>query len=106
MRRAGTPATSAKAGTSCVTTAPAATKAYSPTVWPQTTVQLAPSVAPRRTTVRRYSCLRVTAERGLSTLVNTMLGPQKTSSSSVTASYTETLFWILTLSPMTTSLPT
>ncbi len=35
-----------------------------------------------------------------------MLGPQNTSSSSVTASYTDTLFWILTLSPMATSLPT
>src|SRR3954469_6447817 len=35
-----------------------------------------------------------------------MLGPQNTSSSRVTASYTDTLFWILTLSPMATSLPT
>src|SRR5215472_8867313 len=35
-----------------------------------------------------------------------MLGPQNTSSSSVTLSYTETLFWILTLLPMRTRLPT
>jgi hypothetical protein len=78
--------TSAKSGTSCVTTAPAPTNACRPTVVPQTIVQFAPSVAPRRTSVRRYSCLRTTAERGFSTFVNTMLGPQNTSSSSVTAS--------------------
>jgi acyl-[acyl carrier protein]--UDP-N-acetylglucosamine O-acyltransferase len=36
--------------------------------------------------VRRYSSLRGTAARGLATLVKTMLGPQNTSSSSVTAS--------------------
>ena len=34
-----------------------------------------------------------------------MLGPQNTSSSIVTASYTETLFCILTLLPITTALP-
>jgi len=33
-------------------------------------------------------------------LVNTIEGPQKTSSSKTTPSYRETLFWILTLSPM------
>ena len=38
------------------------------------------------TSVRRYSCLRITAARGLWTLVKTMLGPQNTSSSKVTAS--------------------
>jgi len=69
-------------------------------------VQFAPSVAPRCTSVGRYSLLRATAERGLCTLVNTMLGPQNTSSSSVTASYTDTWFWILTLWPIVTSLPT
>ena len=83
---AGTPTTSAKAGTSRLTTAPAPTKAYGWTVVPQTMVQLAPSVAPWRTSVRRYSFLRTTAERGLNTFVNTMVGPQNTSSSSVTAS--------------------
>ena len=55
-------------------------------------VQFAPSVAPCSTTVVRYSSLRLTAERGLYTLVKTMLGPQKTSSSRVTLSYTDTLF--------------
>ncbi len=76
----------AKAGTSAVTTAPAPMKAYSPRVTPQTTVALAPIVAPRRTTVGRYSCFRETWLRGFNTLVKTQLGPQKTSSSSVTPS--------------------
>src|SRR3546814_3278216 len=35
-----------------------------------------------------------------------MQGPQNTSSSRRTGSYTETLFWIFTLLPMTTSLAT
>src|SRR4030065_534241 len=43
--------------------------------------------------------------RGLITLVKTMLGPQKTSSSRMTPVYKDTLFWILTLSPTTTSEP-
>jgi hypothetical protein len=60
--------------------------ACSPISTPQTIVQLAPNVAPRRTIVSRYSSLRETAERGLYTFVNTMLGPQNTSSSSVTLS--------------------
>src|SRR5690242_7062062 len=34
------------------------------------------------------------------TFVNTIEGPQKTSSSSSTPSYTDTLFWILQLSPI------
>ncbi len=49
--RAGLPTTRAKSGTSLVTTAPAPTKAKRPMVWPQTTVQLAPSEAPTRTIV-------------------------------------------------------
>ena len=64
MRRAGTPTTSAWAGTSRLTTAPAPTKAYSPIVLPQTMVLLAPSVAPRWTRVRRYSALRGTVRVG------------------------------------------
>ena len=52
MLRAGTPATSAYGGTSFVTTAPAPTKQYAPSVTPQTIVALAPIVAPRRTSVR------------------------------------------------------
>ena len=41
---------------------------------PQTIVQFAPSVAPRLTSVRRYSALRGTAARGLSTFVKTKIG--------------------------------
>src|SRR5207302_5373381 len=88
--------------TSRLTTAPAATKAYSPIVVPHTIVQLAPMLAPRFTRVRRYSFLRTIWLRGLMTLVNTMEGPQKTSSSNSTPVYSETLFWILTLFPMRT----
>ena len=51
VRRAGTPETTACGGTSRVTTAPAATKAYAPIVTPQTIVALAPIVAPRPTGV-------------------------------------------------------
>ena len=86
MRRAGTPTISAKAGTSFATTAPAPTKAYSPSVAPQTIVALAPMDAPRRTSVRRYSFLRDTWLRGFITFVNTIDGPQNTSSSSSTPS--------------------
>ena len=60
-------------------------KLYSPSVTPQTIVALAPIEAPRRTSVGRYSDLRETWLRGLITLVNTQLGPQNTSSSSVDA---------------------
>src|SRR5262249_13077531 len=84
MRRAGTPAISAKAGTSVVTTEPAAMKQYSPSTWPQTMVALAPIVLPRLTRVWRNSLLRSISARGLLTLVNTQDGPQKTPSSSVT----------------------
>src|SRR5690606_18959649 len=101
-RRAGTPSISPKAGTSLVITAPAPTKAYSPSVTPQTMVALAPIEVPRRTRVGRYSSRRETWLLGLITLVKTQLGPQKTSSSRVTPSYTETLFWILTLLPIRT----
>src|SRR5262245_8619371 len=69
---------------------------------PQTMVQLAPRVAPCRTRVGRSSSMRRIALRGLNTLVNTIDGPQNTSSSRVTPSYTETLFWIFTLLPMLT----
>ena len=79
MIQAGTPATRACAGTSRVTTAPAATKAHSPTVTPQTMVALAP-ISPFF-----YQGFRVIltgiprkSGRGVFTLVNTQLGPQKT----------------------------
>jgi hypothetical protein len=75
-----------------VITAPAATKQYSPSVTPQTIVALAPIDAPRRTYVGRYSALRDTALLGFITFVNTMDGPQNTSSPSSTPSYNDTLF--------------
>ena len=53
---------------------------------PQTIVLLAPSEAPRLTSVVLNSSFRGTWERGLMTLVNTIEGPQKTSSSNVTIS--------------------
>ena len=55
-------------------------------VAPQTTVALAPMLAPRRTRVRRYSSFRLTWLRGFTTFVNTIDGPQNTSSSSSTPS--------------------
>ena len=51
MRRAGLPTTSAWAGTSRITTAPAPTSASWPTVMPQTIVALAPIDAPFCTSV-------------------------------------------------------
>nr|AGM38858.1 hypothetical protein [Glaesserella parasuis] len=74
-------------------------------VMPQTIVQLAPNVAPFFTIVSRYSLLRSMRERGLYTLVKTILGPQNTPSSKCTLSYTDTLFWILHLSPIVTLFP-
>ena len=65
-------------------------------------VEFAPRLAPRFTSVGWYSSCRDTWLRGLMTLVNTIDGPQNTSSSSTTPVYTDTLFWILTLSPTTT----
>ncbi len=49
--------------------------------------------------MRSYSPRRFTWLRGVPTLVNTIEGPQNTSSSSSTPSYTETLFCIFTLLP-------
>ena len=85
-RRAGTPATSANGATSRVTTAPAATSACSPSVVPHRIVAFAPMVAPRPTVVGANACLRLTAARGVSTLVNTADGPTNTSLSRVTPS--------------------
>src|SRR5215469_6907958 len=77
--------------------------AYRPMVVPQTIVAFAPIDAPRRTTVFSYRWCRRICERGLVTLVNTHDGPQNTSSSRISPVYRETLFWILTLFPTTTS---
>jgi hypothetical protein len=77
-------------------------KAYSPMVAPHTMVALAPMLAPRFTSVGAYSSFRLTSERGFTTLVKTAEGPTNTWSSSVTPSYTETLFWMRTPSPIVT----
>ena len=53
---AGTPTISAYGSTSLLTTAPAPTKAYAPTVVPQTIVQFAPSVAPF---LQKYPCIHL-----------------------------------------------
>src|SRR5262249_4756933 len=53
----------------------------------------------------RNSALRLTSARGLMTLVNTIDGPQNTWSSSLTPSYSDTLFWMRQFSP-TVTLPT
>src|SRR6266536_807018 len=69
-------------------------------VTPQTTVAFAPMVAPWRTSVgtsRSRDFLR--PARGARSLVNTMLGPRNTSSSTVTRSHTSTAFFTVTRSP-------
>src|SRR3972149_11376415 len=73
--------------------------AYLPMVVPHTIVEFAPMVAPLLTRVGRNSCFLSIKALGLYTLVNTIDGPQNTSSSRVTPLYMETLFWTLHLSP-------
>src|SRR4051812_42432816 len=74
--------------------------AYRPTVVPHTIVEFAPTVAPRLRIVVSYNECRLTCERGFDTFVKTHDGPRNTSSSMTTPEYTATLFWILTLFPM------
>jgi len=100
---AGTPTTIACAGTSLTTTAPAPTTAYAPIDVPHTIVALAPIVAPRPTRVGSNSVLRDTCARACLTLVNTHDGPRNTSGSSVTPSYSDTLFWTRQPSPIVTA---
>src|SRR5260221_11898411 len=78
-------------------------KQYSPKVIPQTMVAFAPMLAPFFTNVFLYSFFLVTALRGFITLVNTIDGPRKTSSSQITPVYMETLFCTFTFFPSTTS---
>src|ERR1041384_6876282 len=96
--RAGFPFTRACGGTSLVTTLPAATKARSPTVTPQTTVAFAPIDAPTRTRVATSSVGN--ALRGRRSFVKVAFGPTKTSSSSTTRSHTWTPFFTTTPLPM------
>src|SRR4030043_1301992 len=85
--------------------APAPMKAYLPILLPQTMAALAPIVAPFLTNVGLNSCFRETKLRGFIPVGKTQEGPQKTSSSSVTPSKTETLFSIFTLLPILAPLP-
>ena len=87
MRRAGTPATSACAGTSPVTTAPAATIAHSPTLTGATHTARAPMAAPvpivTPTASQSEADLRVPSgltARGKRSLVRTTAGPMNTPS--------------------------
>ena len=73
---AGTPATRENSGISVVTTAPAATKADCPMLFPHTIVAFAPIDAPF-TIVLLYSSFLSTEDLGLITFVKTILGPQK-----------------------------
>jgi hypothetical protein len=83
---AGVPATITKSATSCVTTAPATTKAPLPIVIPHRNVALAPIVAPSFTRVISNGSRRGKAARGRRTLVKTAFGPTKTSDSRRTPS--------------------
>jgi hypothetical protein len=99
--RAGFPATTACAGTSRVTTAPAPTIAYGPIVTGATSTHPAPSVAPRPTRVSSQSGARTNAARGRFTFVKTTAGPTKTSSSSVTPAQTLVWHWMRHRGPTT-----
>ena len=57
-----------------------------PTVYPQTTVELAPNEAPSLIRVLAYTPCTGKCARGVTTLVNTQEGPQNTLSSSSTPS--------------------
>ena len=83
---AGLPVTSAYALTFLVTIAPAPINANSPISIPHKMVAFAPIVAPFFTSVFLNSFFLITALRGLITLVKTIEGPRKTSSSQTTPS--------------------
>ena len=105
MRRAGTPAISAKAGTSRVTTAPAAMKQYSPSVWPQTMVALAPIVAPRFTSVCAELVLALDLGARIVDVGEDAGRAAEHAILQLDAVVEQTLFWILQLSPTVTSGP-
>ena len=93
IRRAGVPATSAKSGTSCTTTAPAATIAHRPTSTGATQTARAPTEHPwRRVTPTGSQWDASTREpsgwiaRGYWSLVRTAAGPMNTPSSTTAGS--------------------
>src|SRR5213078_4505739 len=121
---AGLPTTTLYGGTSRVTTLPAPTIAYSPTVIPQSKVALEPIEAPFLTREGMHFqsasvCKRPSASvaRGIRSLMKVTLCPMNTSSSNVTPSqmklWLEILhrfpifapFWISTNVPIFTSSP-
>jgi hypothetical protein len=95
------PTTTAYAGTSRVTTAPAPTIAHRPTLTGATSTAPAPTVAPSSTTVRSQSGARGNAARGWRTFVNTAPGPTNTSSPSSTPAHTLVCDWIRVPAPTT-----
>ena len=93
IRRAGVPTTRAKSGTSCTTTAPAATIAHRPTSTGATQTARAPTEQPcRSVTPTAFQSAASTREpsgriaRGYSSLVSTAAGPMKTPSSTTAGS--------------------
>src|SRR3989442_3088181 len=113
IRRAGLPRTSACAGTSRVTTAPAPIIAYRPISRSGSTMAPAPIDAPRRTVVcPSTQSAAVWSEpsgfvaRGRRSFVKTTCGPTNTPSSTVSPSKREAVFSTLHRSPITTPAPT
>jgi hypothetical protein len=101
LTRAGLPPTTARAGTSRVTTDPAPTSASSPITTPGSTVTLAPSLARRPTRTPRMQAL-TSGQRGMGALVSTTRGPSQQSSSSTDSSGTNTPVCIRTRWPTRT----
>src|SRR5581483_10053547 len=107
--RAGLPATTAPAGTSRVTTAPAPTSAPSPIVTPPRTTAPEPIEAPRSTRVRRsiqsasvWSSPSSVVARGYLSLTKITPWPTKTSSARSTPSQTKEWLSILQRAPTLT----
>lgn len=107
ITRAGTPATTAFAGTSFVTTLPAPTTAFSPMVTPHKIVEPVPMLAPFFTTVGMTlqsasvcSCPFSLVARGYLSLINETLWPIKTWSSIVTPSQINVWLETLTARPI------
>src|SRR5690349_17047200 len=112
--RAGCPVTTERAGTSCVTSAPAPTIAPSPISTPHMITAPLPIEAARRTIVcsmrqslSSFGAPSKVAARGLRSLMNTTPWPTKTSSSIVTPVHTKLWLEILhrcpTFAPRCTS---
>jgi len=97
--RAGKPMAMLHAGTSLVTSAPAATIAPSPISTPGSIVEFAPNEAPFRKTGPLSSYI---TRIGYLSLASTEHGPRNTLSSMTVFVGMYTLLWMLTLLPMDT----